>query len=110
MDKVYKFFEKYIEDITEDNEVFSYLLQLNSGIGFFKKNKVYTFDLTNIDMIKNHLERLLKTKPYKVAMLEIRSHAAWYLKGIPNTKEIKQAIFKSNTKEELYDILERYEG
>ena len=63
-----------------------------------------------IDMIKNHLERLLKTKPYKVAMLEIRSHAAWYLKGIPNTKEIKQAIFKSNTKEELYDILERYEG
>jgi len=63
-----------------------------------------------IDMIKNHLERLLKTKPYKVAMLEIRSHAAWYLKGMPNTKEIKQAIFKSNTKEELYNILESYEG
>lgn len=63
-----------------------------------------------IAMIKNHLERLLKTKPYKVAMLEIRSHAAWYLKGMPNTKEIKQAIFKSNTKEELYNILESYEG
>ena len=58
MDKVYKFYEKFIEDITEDNEVFSYLLQLNSGIGFFKKNKVYTFDLTNIDMIKNHLKAL----------------------------------------------------
>lgn len=58
-----------------------------------------------IDMIINHLNRLLKTKPYKVAMLEIRSHAAWYLKGIPNSKEIKQAIFKTNTKEELLDIL-----
>lgn len=58
-----------------------------------------------IDMIINHLNRLLKTKPYKVAMLEIRSHAAWYLKGMPNSKEIKQAIFKTNTKEELLDIL-----
>lgn len=58
MDKVYKFYEKFIEDISEDNDVFSYLLQLNSGIGFFKKNKVYTFDLTNIDMIKNHLKAL----------------------------------------------------
>lgn len=63
-----------------------------------------------IDMIKEHLNRLLKTKPYKVAMLEIRSHAAWYLKGIPNTKEIKQAIFKATTKEELLNILESYEG
>lgn len=63
-----------------------------------------------IAMIINHLERLLKTKPYKVAMLEIRSHAAWYLKGIPNSKEIKQAIFKTSEKEELLKILNEYEG
>ena len=37
-------------------------------------------------MIKKHLELLLKTKNYKVAMLEIRSHAAWYLKGLNNGK------------------------
>ena len=62
-------------------------------------------NLEKINMIINHLERLLKTKPYKVAMLEIRSHAAWYLKGIPNAKELKQAIFKTKEKEELMDLL-----
>ena len=61
-----------------------------------------------IDMIKRHLELLIKTKPYKVALLEIRSHAAWYLKGLPNTKELKENIFKCTTKEELMALLNDY--
>ncbi len=61
-----------------------------------------------IDMIKKHLELLLKTKPYKVAMLEIRSHCAWYLKGLPNAKELKEQIFKTTTKEELINLLDNY--
>ena len=59
-------------------------------------------------MIKRHLELLMNTKPYKVAMLEIRSHAAWYLKGLPNGKELKEKIFKTNTKEELIELLDEY--
>ena len=59
-------------------------------------------------MIKKHLLLLLNTKPYKVAMLEIRSHAAWYLKGLPNAKELKEAIFKTSTKEELIELLDKY--
>ena len=58
MDKVYKFYENFIESLTEESKIFDYLLQLNSGIGFFKKQKVYTFDLTNPDMIKRHLKSL----------------------------------------------------
>jgi len=61
-----------------------------------------------IDMIKRHLNLLIKTKPNKVALLEIRSHAAWYLKGLPNTKELKEAIFKTNTQEELINLLDNY--
>ena len=61
-----------------------------------------------IDMIKYHLELLLKTKPEKVALLEIRSHAAWYLKGIKGTKELKQNIFKTKTKEEIIDLLDEF--
>ena len=61
-----------------------------------------------IDMIKRHLNLLIETKPYKVAMLEIRSHAAWYLKGIPNTKELKETIFKCNNHEELIKLLDEY--
>ena len=61
-----------------------------------------------INMIKRHLNLLMETKPYKVALLEIRSHAAWYLKGIPNTKELKEAIFKCNDHEELINLLDEY--
>ncbi len=63
-----------------------------------------------ISMIKEHLSRLLKTKPYKVAMLEIRTHAAWYLKGLPKGKELKQEIFKTTREEELLALLEEYEN
>ena len=61
-----------------------------------------------INMIKKHLDLLIKTKPIKVALLEIRSHAAWYLKGLPNTKELKEAIFKTNTHEEIINLLNNY--
>ena len=62
-----------------------------------------------IDMIKYHLELLLKTKPEKIALLEIRSHIAWYLKNSPNSKELKASIFKTKTKKEIMDLLETYE-
>ena len=61
-----------------------------------------------IDMIKHHLDLLIKTKPLKVALLEIRSHAAWYLKGLPNAKELKNEIFKTKTSEELIELLDNY--
>ena len=61
-----------------------------------------------INMIKKHLKLLLQTKPYKVAMLEIRSHAAWYLKGLPNAKELKESIFKTKAEKELIDLLDNY--
>lgn len=67
-------------------------------------------DDMRIAMIIKHLDYLMEDKPYKLAMLEIRTHAAWYLKGLKNSKEIKQAIFKSQTREELLNILNRYEG
>ncbi len=61
-----------------------------------------------INMIKKHLELLLKTKSYKIAMLEIRSHAAWYLKGLKNAKELKEAIFKTSDKEDFIKLLDDY--
>lgn len=64
--------------------------------------------IEKINMIKRHLENLLETKPYKVAMLEIRTHAAYYLKGIPQGKELKVAIFKTTTREQLLDLLDKY--
>jgi len=61
-----------------------------------------------INMIKKHLEYLMATKNYKSAMLEIRSHAAWYLKGLPDAKTLKENIFKTTTHEQLLELLDEY--
>ena len=61
-----------------------------------------------IDMIKKHFSLLSKTKPERIALLEMRSHSTWYLKGLSGSKELKQEIFKTNTSEELMDLLDKY--
>ena len=61
-----------------------------------------------INMCYHHLDYLLKIKNEKVAVLEMRSHIAWYIKGMPYHKEIKNLIFKAQTIEEIREILDNY--
>ena len=61
-----------------------------------------------IDMILNHLERIRKTKNDKLALLEIRTHISYYLKGIKGSTDIKNSIFKTKSIDELKKILEEY--
>ena len=61
-----------------------------------------------IDMIKKHAELLVKTKLEKVAMLEMRTHAAYYIKGLPNSTDMKNKIFQMKTKDELFSLLDEY--
>lgn len=55
MDKVYNFYVKFVEGISENSSVFPYLLSIDSGCGYYKKELVYTFDLKNIHMLQLHL-------------------------------------------------------
>lgn len=61
-----------------------------------------------INMCLKHMDYLLKIKNEKIAILEMRSHIAWYLKGMPNNIEVKKEIFASQTKEEVLKILNNY--
>lgn len=61
-----------------------------------------------IDMCLKHLSYLEQLKNEHLAVLEIRSHVAWYLKGLPNSKEIKEKIFLMNTTRDIINILEEY--
>ena len=63
-----------------------------------------------IDMIKKHVNYLLEIKPEKVALLEMRSHAAWYFKGVENASKIRSELSKIKTKEELFNILDNFKG
>lgn len=62
-------------------------------------------DLEKIDMILKHFHYLLEIKSEHIAVTEMRSHAAWYLKGVKNSVEVKKQIFKCNTKEEFENVL-----
>jgi len=59
-------------------------------------------------MIKRHTELLIEQKGADVALLEMRSHAAWYLKGLPQSTRIKRAIASITDKENLFRLLEDY--
>ena len=58
-----------------------------------------------IEMIKTHYNLLKKYSNTTHALLEIRTHALWYLKGIPGTKEIKTKICQAKTEEEFMNII-----
>ncbi len=55
-----------------------------------------------------HFDYLLQIKNEKVAVLEMRTHIAWYIKGMKNSSEIKNKIFKCEDKNELIKILTEY--
>lgn len=61
-----------------------------------------------IEMCFKHLEYLMEIKPEKVAVMEMRSHIAWYIKGLPGSVEIKVECFKATCADEIRDILNKY--
>ena len=65
-------------------------------------------DIDKIDMALTHLNNLKENRSSKVAVLEIRNHIAWYLKGIDKSLEIKNKIFKETDISVIIDILNEY--
>ena len=63
-----------------------------------------------LNMIDKHFDYLLKTKVEKVAVLEMRSHIAWYLKGIPGAAKVKDDIFKTKDINKIKQILKEFKG
>lgn len=61
-----------------------------------------------IAMMKRHYQLLLEDKNEKLALLEIRSHIIWYLKGLPNSKEMKNKICSCKTSAEIFTSIDNY--
>ena len=61
-----------------------------------------------MDMVKRHYKLLEETKGEKLALLEMRTHAAWYLKGLENSTKLKEAIFKTKTKEKFLKLIDDF--
>jgi len=63
-----------------------------------------------INMLKKHLKYLMEDKCEKIALLEIRNHAIWYLKGINGAAKVKNDICQAKSIEEIFDILNEFKG
>ncbi|MBQ7137258.1 MAG: tRNA dihydrouridine synthase DusB [Bacilli bacterium] len=64
--------------------------------------------LEKVDMCLKHLNYLQQIKDEKVAVLEIRNHIAWYLKGLNRSNEIKNKIYQTKKINDIINILKNY--
>lgn len=67
-----------------------------------KELKEITLD-ERLDMVLKHLNYLLDFQKEKTAILKMRTHISYYLKGI--SKEFKQQFMKITTKEEFVNLV-----
>lgn len=63
-----------------------------------------------IEMLKRHYQLLVDSTSEKQAILEIRTHALWYIKGMPKSAYIKNEICKTKNSEDLFKIINDYLG
>lgn len=59
-------------------------------------------------MIEKHLDYLLDFMMPKVAILQMRSHVSWYLKGEKSCKELKQQLMQVVTVDEFKELLHEF--
>ena len=55
-----------------------------------------------------HLNQLISLKGEKIAVLEMRSHGAWYLKGLPGASKVKTQIVSCDTVSEMLTIIDKF--
>ena len=61
-----------------------------------------------LNMILKHFELLKNNTSLNHALLEIRTHALWYVKYLPNNKDYKNKLNQIKSEEELIEIINQY--
>jgi len=61
-----------------------------------------------LDYIINHMERLKEVKGEKLAVLEMRSHGPWYVKGMKGASNYKREMSQAKTIEQMKELVEHF--
>ncbi len=70
------------------------------------ENKEYTpSNLEKLSIILNHIDLACEYEGEKISRLKLRKHIAWYLKGIENGSKYRDMINKSESIEEMKQIV-----
>lgn len=59
-----------------------------------------------IETLYKHIDSLIELKGEKIAILEMRTIAIWYVKGLRKLKEFKEQVVKAKTRAELVKCIE----
>ena len=71
------------------------------------EGKAVSYD-KRMDVIKKHAKLLRDYTTKEVTLIKMRKHAAYYVKGLYGAVKIKQEIFKTDSVNQLLDLLEDY--
>lgn len=66
--------------------------------------------MEKIAMMRKHFELLKEDKNEHTALLEIRANLLYYLKGMPDSKNMKMKVCSCKTSDELLQVLNKYEN
>jgi nifR3 family TIM-barrel protein len=78
-------------------------------IDFLNGNSIKFVSIEDrINMCLKHIDYLRTFKDDKLVSLEIRSHIAWYLKGLKNSASIKEKVCKLTNSCDIIDLLNAY--
>ena len=67
-------------------------------------------DVERINMCIRHYELALKYDGEHNAVREMRKHASWYLKGLPNSSELRNTINSMDKSSNVIEILNEYKN
>ena len=56
-----------------------------------------------------HMDRLIELKGERIAMMEMRNHMAWYIKGLPGAATVKREIVQMDNRAGMVELLAKYE-
>jgi len=62
------------------------------------------------EVMRRHLEKIIFYKGERVGVQEMRSHAAWYTKGLTGGAELRNLFNRANTAEDFLKIIEVING
>ena len=65
-------------------------------------------DIERINMCIRHYELALKYDGENKAVREMRKHASWYLKGLPNSSELRNVINSMDESSKVINLLNEY--
>ena len=69
------------------------------------KTERKTSDREKIETAIRHIRMITQFRGERIGILNARKHAAWYLKGIKGSAELKRNIYTANTLTEMENIL-----